>query len=86
MSKIKPMDWPIDWPIQPTANSRIAAAIETKMSLKPVISRKCSSSTAGEARCAVDKSAKRSGGVGADRAGCNGLVEIVLAVHGQYPP
>ena len=46
-----PVDWPIDWPIQPTANSRIALAMETKMSLKPVISRKCSSSTPGRARC-----------------------------------
>src|SRR5439155_24233304 len=31
---VRPADWPIDWPIQPTANSRIAAAIDTKMSLK----------------------------------------------------
>ena len=53
-----PSDWPIDWPIQPTANSRIAAAIETKMSLKPVIRRNCSSSTAGDARCWSTKARK----------------------------
>ena len=40
---------PIDWPIQAKEKSRIAAAIETKMSLKPVMSRKCSSSTDGSA-------------------------------------
>ena len=37
----------IDWPIQPTATSTSATAIETKMSLKPLRSLKCSSSTAG---------------------------------------
>ena len=39
------------WPIQPTANNRIAAAIETKMSLKPVIRRNCSSSGIAVDRC-----------------------------------
>ena len=44
---VKPSDSPIDWPIQPTANKRIALAMATKMSLNPVIRRKCSSSTPG---------------------------------------
>ena len=39
----------IDWPIQPTATSTSTNAIDTKMSLKPVSSLKCSSSTAGAA-------------------------------------
>jgi ubiquinone/menaquinone biosynthesis C-methylase UbiE len=41
---IRPVACPMLWPIQPTAKSRIAAAMETKMSLKPVRSRNCSSS------------------------------------------
>ena len=40
----------------------------------------------GEARWLVDEGAKRCGGLGADRARSHGLVEVVLAVHGQYPP
>ena len=47
----RPVDWPIDWPIQPMANSRIAAAIETKMSLKQLMSRNCSSSGIAVERC-----------------------------------
>ena len=49
MSTVQCSAWPIAWPIQPTANSRMAAAIVTKISLNPVSSRKCSSSTAGKA-------------------------------------
>ena len=85
-SIVRPSDWPIDWPMKPTANSRIAAAIETKMSLKPVISRNCSSSTAGVARCWSMKARKRVGRIGADRARCHRLVEVVLAVHDHILP
>jgi len=41
---MSPLFCPIHCPIQPTANRRIAAAMETKMSLNPVMSRNCSSS------------------------------------------
>src|SRR5918993_366069 len=46
-----PVRWPIHCPMKPTANRRIAAAIATKMSLKPVMSLNCSSSGVGKARC-----------------------------------
>ena len=49
MSMMRPIFWPMVWPMKPTANSNMAAAIETKMSLKPVIRRNCSSSTEGVA-------------------------------------
>ena len=39
----------IAWPIQPIATSRMIAAMPTKMSLKPVSRRKCSSSATGPA-------------------------------------
>src|SRR5215203_832370 len=51
-----PVRWPIHCPMKPTANRRIAAAIATKMSLKPVMSLNCSSSGVGKARCPSTKS------------------------------
>ena len=64
-SKRSPIAAPMLYPIQPTAKSRIAAAIDTKMSLKPVSRRNCSSSTAGRAprpsRCARNANAASAG-------------------------
>ena len=76
---------PIDWPIQPTANSRIALAIETKMSLKLVIEAELLLVDRGACAAAVEEIAKRGGGVGVERARGDGLVEVLVAVHDNSP-
>ena len=54
-----PVDWPMLCPIQPTAKSRIAAAIETKMSLKPVMQTELFFVRNGGRSLAFDIGAKR---------------------------
>ena len=71
------------WPIQPTANNRIAAAIDTKMSLKPVKSRNCSSSGIAVALL-LHMRAQRVRVLGADHACGNGIVKLLLAVHAAF--
>ena len=76
----RPTAWPMLWPIQPTANNRIAAAIDTKISLKPVSSRNCSSSgmrSTAAATCA--RSASAASAVITPDGDC--VVELLLAVH-----
>ena len=81
-----PVAWPMLWPIQPTANSRIAAAIETKMSLKPVISRNCSSSGMAVERWRSMCATQRVRGFGGDHARSDRVVEVLLTVHALFSP
>ena len=63
-----PCDWPIDWPIQPTANSRIALAIDDEDVVEAGDEAEIFFVDRGRGPLAVDEGAKRSGGVGAERA------------------